>query len=293
MSTQGIFVLGPGRSGTSAITRVLSLCGCALPRKLMAANGANPRGFWEPLDALDLNNEFLARHDVGWGNPTLRLQEEGISDPGEREDFVGRIRAFLRECPRAPALVIKDPRITILSEFWWEAARREALATVAVIPVRHPQEVAASWAATLGVSPALANAVWLKYNLLAERCSRDLPRVFVAYADLLGDWRMQIGRVAEALDIDLQTSGDAGREIDAFLTRDLYRQRFAGSASDSFGQPWTSQAFDIFSAAARGRPVDVSALDAIYDSYRTCERAFRTSMDEFRSKTGAAPGARL
>jgi hypothetical protein len=292
MSTQGIFVLGPGRSGSSALARVLSLCGCALPRKLKAANGANPRGFFEPLDAMKLNDEFLSRHDIGWFNPTLRLQEEGVLDKDQREDFVASIQAFLRECPRAPALVIKDPRITVLAEFWLEAARREAMSPVAIIPVRHPQEAAASWAEAAGISAALANSVWLKYNLLAERSSRDLPRVFVAYTDLLSDWRMQIGRVSDALGIDLQISGDAGKEIDAFLTRDLYRQRFAGSVADCFGQPWTSQAFGIFSDAARGKPVDIAALDAIYDSYRKCERAFRTSLEEFERKIGAASEAR-
>jgi hypothetical protein len=46
-----IFILGMARSGTSALTRVLSLCGCALPKSLKEANDGNPRGFWEPVEA--------------------------------------------------------------------------------------------------------------------------------------------------------------------------------------------------------------------------------------------------
>ncbi len=38
-----LFVLGMGRSGTSALTRVLSLCGGTLPAKLVGANAGNPR----------------------------------------------------------------------------------------------------------------------------------------------------------------------------------------------------------------------------------------------------------
>jgi hypothetical protein len=284
MNKQCIFVLGPGRSGSSALTRVLSLCGCALPEALFQANGANPKGFWEPVDAMKLNDEFVFRHDVSWFNPTLRLQEEVVLEQSEREEFIGKIQGFLQECPRAPALVIKDPRITMLTEFWFEAARREGFSIGAIIPIRHPQEVAASWAAAAGVSAELANGVWLKYNLLAERGSRELPRVFISYQNLLSDWRTQVTRISKALAIDLHMSGEAGAEIDAFLTRDLYRQRFEGLTSDLFGQPWTAQAYSIFSDATEGRPVDSAALDAIYDSYRMCERTFRTSLDEFRSK---------
>jgi hypothetical protein len=56
-----IFVLGMGRSGTSAITRVLSFCGGSLPNRPLGANERNPTGHWEPLDVLNLNEAFLER----------------------------------------------------------------------------------------------------------------------------------------------------------------------------------------------------------------------------------------
>ena len=51
-----LFVLGMPRSGTSALTRVLSLCGGTLPAGMMGADSANPRGYWEPRKALHLND---------------------------------------------------------------------------------------------------------------------------------------------------------------------------------------------------------------------------------------------
>ena len=39
-----IFILGMGRSGTSALARLLSLCGGRLPDELLPPNDANPTG---------------------------------------------------------------------------------------------------------------------------------------------------------------------------------------------------------------------------------------------------------
>src|ERR1700723_2792000 len=122
-----IIVMGMGRSGTSALTRVLSLCGTALPANLTASSASNPTGHWEPEIALRLNNEFLLRYAATWYDPTLRLQCATRFDAAEREAFIEQIRLFLLACPPAPLLVIKEPRIAALSAFWFEAARRAAL----------------------------------------------------------------------------------------------------------------------------------------------------------------------
>ena len=61
MDNAAIFILGMGRSGTSAIARVLALCGASLPQSLLGPNEGNPRGYWEPLEALHINEEFLSQ----------------------------------------------------------------------------------------------------------------------------------------------------------------------------------------------------------------------------------------
>ena len=63
MTKTVIFVLGMGRSGTSVLARLLSLCGGALPdRLLVGAVHSNAKGHWEPKEALDLNDRFLLAH---------------------------------------------------------------------------------------------------------------------------------------------------------------------------------------------------------------------------------------
>lgn len=178
MDNTVIFVLGMGRSGTSAIARVLALCGASLPDSLLGANEGNPRGHWEPLEALHINEEFLASHRSSWYDLTLHLQSESVPAP-EKELFIARIQEFLLKSATGKPLVIKEPRITALTDYWFAAARSADVKVRVVIPVRHPNEVAASLIARDKISVELASTLYVKYNLLAERESRGYPRVFV------------------------------------------------------------------------------------------------------------------
>jgi hypothetical protein len=283
------FVFGMGRSGTSALARALSLCGGVLDATLLGADDGNPKGYWEPLNALHLNEEFLTRHGSTWFDPTLRLQSEVVVDSAERDAYLERIKTFLRGLPPAPLHIIKEPRITALSDFWFDAAREIGFRLAAAVPVRHPEEVSASLAARYRISPELASALWLKYNLLAERHSRGLPRVFIEYSSLLQDWRAEVSRIEAALSIDLSVRDEAA--IDDFLSPDLQRQRRGARLEEVFGERWTSRVYTALSAAARDEPLDTNALNAIFDSYRACEHAFRVSLEEFQTRFVPAAAA--
>ncbi len=190
-----------------------------------------------------------------------------------------------KSLPAAPLVVIKDPRITVLSGVWFEAARLAGFDIVTVIAVRHPQEVIASVAARSGASPELSNALWLKYNLLAERHTRALPRVFVEYANLLDDWRREITRISAALAIDLNTRDEGA--IEEFLTPDLHRQRHCGPVTEPFGSDWISAVYEELRAASRDEPWDGSALDRVFEAYRASEHGFRTASDDFRHRSNS------
>lgn len=285
---QLIFIFGMGRAGTSALTRVLSLCGASLPRTLLPANEANPRGYWEPLEALKLNDAFLFRYGASWFDPTLRLQGEIAFSDEERQTYIEQIRIFLEACPNEPLLVIKEPRIAALSDFWFEAARRAGFAIKTIIPIRHPAEVAASLATRDGLSAELSNVLWLKYNLLAERQSRQFPRVFVEYSELLDDWRRQIARISKALSVGLSSSDDPA--IDAFLSHSLHREKYSGLPAELFGQRWTGEVYAAFSAASNDAPVNFHAMDQIFRDFSACEQTFRIALDEFRSRFAPPPG---
>ncbi|BCQ06736.1 hypothetical protein JMUB5695_00145 [Mycobacterium heckeshornense] len=274
-----LFVIGMARSGTSALTRVLSLCGGTLPPGMVGANKSNPLGYWEPRKAIYLNEAILYRHRSAPYDPTLRLQEENAFDANDKAACVAEISAYLSTLPAAPLLIIKEARVNLLSDMWFEAVRLAGSDIVTVIAVRHPQEVAASLARHMGASPELSSALWLKYNLLAERNTRGLPRVFVEYPNLLGDWRREIERISAALAIDLDNRDDAA--IEEFLEQDLHRQRYSGLVRELFGTDWISTVYESLHAAARDELWDGSTLDRVFEAYRASEHDFRRVFADF------------
>jgi len=280
-----LYVLGPQRSGTSAITRVLSLCGGSLPPGMLGADSGNPRGYWEPRKAISINEAILYRHGSAWFDPPLRLLENGALTDKEKAARVGEISAYLKTIPSAPLVVIKDPRITILSELWFEAARSAGLDVAAVIAVRHPQEVISSVEASWKISAELSSALWLKYNLLAERHTRGVPRVFVEYTSLLDNWRGEIKRISATVPIGLDAMDE--HAIDEFLTPDLRRQRNCGPVIDRFGTNWISAAYDALCAAARDDSLDLGALDGIFEAYQASEHDFRTVFQDSRDRSNS------
>lgn len=279
-----LFVLGMSRSGTSALTRVLSLCGGGLPAGMVGSDSGNQRGYWEPRASLQLNYEIMRRHGSSWLDPTLRLLEEGEVDAEDKAAFIAKITAYLTKLPAAPFVVIKDLQITTLSSMWFEAARLAGFDPATVIAVRHPAEVVASLSvlkgASKGASPELASALWLKANLLAERHTRDVPRAFVEYGNLLSNWRAEIKRISTVLPIDLNNQDEDA--IDAFLTTDLHRQRSRASLPRYFGADWIQSVYETLSSAARDALWDPSVLDSIFEAYRASEHDFRTAFEDFQ-----------
>lgn len=275
-----LFVLGPQRSGTSALTRVLSLCGGTLPTAMLGADANNPAGYWEPRAAITLNESILRERGTNWYDPSLRFLDDGAFDAKKNAACVGKIAAYLTTLPAAPLVVIKEPRITTLSDLWFEAAQLVGFDVSAVIAVRHPQEVISSIVRSWRVSPALASVLWLKCNVLAERNTRSVPRVFVDYANLLDDWRREMKRITTPLPIDLVETQDEDA-IEEFLKPGLRRQRYCGPAPDLFGTNWISEVYRALAEAAQDDPPDTSTMDRVFESYRVSERDFRKAFEDF------------
>ncbi|TAM65966.1 sulfotransferase family protein [Mycobacterium sp.] len=274
-----LFVLGPQRSGTSALTRVLSLCGGTLPAAMLGADANNPLGYWEPRAAISLNETILRRLGTYWYDPSLRFLEDG-SPNAENRACVAKVAEYLSTLPSAPLVVIKEPRITTLSDLWFDAARVAGFDVAAVIAVRHPHEVIASIVKSWRVSPALASALWLKCNILAERNTRGVPRVFVDYANLLDDWRREMKRISAELPVELYAQDEDA--IEQFLTPGLHRQRHCGPVTDLFGADWISTVYEALCEAAQDDPIDISTMDRVFESYRSCERDFRKAYEDCR-----------
>lgn len=234
LSRDAIFVVGMGRSGSSALARVISLCGAALPLEIVPANYGNPAGYWEPARAIEINEAFLHANDSSWYDPGFALQ---LAPPNgaPRARFVEEIAAFLESGFGAGPLVLKEPRISGLLPYWIQAARASGLTTKFIHIFRNPADVAASLAARDELPAAQSFALWLKYNVLAERGTRSEPRIFVSFEDLMSDWESVASKCISGLGIDASIDDRTRGAVAAFLAPELHHHR--GSAPESALDP--------------------------------------------------------
>ena len=211
-----IVVLGMHRSGTSALSRVLNLCGAFLPARVKPPKlGVNAKGFWEPEAVLDLNVRLMHQLGGEWDRVGFGLPEDG----DVVAEFESDVRVVLAaEYGDQPIILIKDPRIGAVAPLWDRALVRAGYRPVYVVPVRNPLEVARSLHARGDMSVDEGLALWLAYSQrIAGFASSRADVAYLRFSDLLDDWRKVVSRVAEQLDIPL----DARSRADEVDTKDL------------------------------------------------------------------------
>lgn len=266
----GLVVTGMHRSGTSATTRVLSLLGVALPRHLMTPQADNPNGFWESDIAVALNDELLAELGASWDDALTFLNPRAAL--AADEGVLLRMRRVLKaDYENAGPIVMKDPRAAVLLDPWLVALERGRYAPRVVICIRNPLEVAASLAARNGFTTGRSLLLWLSYFLAAEKSSRDYPRAFVRYDELLDDWRAVMRRVQTTLDLPFPRWTPAIElEIDAFLSSSErhHAAPIAAVQTRADVANWVKQAFDwAIRAANDDQEPDTAILDSVAASY--------------------------
>ena len=215
-----LVILGMYRSGTSAISRALNLCGAFLPGRVMPAKlGLNPKGFWESEAVTDLDVRLLHHLGADWNRVDFELPHAGPLV----DEFLANSREVLAtEYEDAPFILIKDPRICVLAPLWHRALKEGGYRPVYVVVVRHPLEVARSIEAQGGMPVSEGLSLWLTYMRRVEMFvdASDADVVHVRYTQLLDDWRSVVQWIAHRLDVPLAIEPCAD-EVDRFLEADM------------------------------------------------------------------------
>ena len=254
-------VLGMHRSGTSAVAQLLALAGAELPRNLMPGDEHNAKGYFEPWKIAMLNDERLRAAGGAWED-VFGYPFRPLGRRAERA-WLGRAEAlFEAEYEGARHPLLKDPRVSILLPFWRTALEDLEIGARCVIAVRHPLAIAGSLERRDGFTPQKSVLLWSAYMLAAEAYSRDLPRAFVAYDALLGDWRGEAARIEAAHGAPLpKLDARAGKAIDRFLNPALRHNEAHGSLRAlGWAGELTADVYAWFKAAAAGEAPDPEPL---------------------------------
>lgn len=226
-----LVVLGMHRSGTSALSGVLSLLGGQAPATLISPNEENPKGFFESRKVVRLNESLLQILGLTWDN----WEEADFSYCNSKQQDMFREKAsdvLELEFGSADPIILKDPRLCRLQTVWNEVLEKAQRTTAFIHIHRHPDEVAKSLYVRNDIAPGFGRLLWLRYVLEAESGSRGKNRAFTSYPLLLQDWRSVVAKLETSLMLQFpQRPNSWMNDIEAFLCTNLHRQRRSDAES--------------------------------------------------------------
>jgi len=209
------------RSGTSALMRMVNLRGVDLGSNLMAPKADNEIGFWEHMDINQMNEKLLEDLNSSWDD--VRPLPEGWWDSDAAQRYKLQIINILeRDFAKSPFWGVKDPRICRFLPIWRPLLEQIKCKPYFLIIVRNPLEVVSSLAKRDGFSQGKSCLLWLKHIIESEKGTRNTPRLFVTYEELLSKWKGVMSRVQTSFRFKWPvTLKDASPEIASFLQKSL------------------------------------------------------------------------
>lgn len=260
MTRTVLLIIGMHRAGTSALARVCSLRGAALPRDVLPANAGNTSGYWEPKGVTELNERILDYFDLAWDNPFASdLLPPPEEMPAQFRDDARRV--LEQEYGSADLFVLKDPRCTLLQAFWRQALESLGIRVCPVVVMRPWAEVIDSLVRRDSTDATSGALLYVAYGLEAAKAA-SLSASFVTYRQLMDDWRTTTDRVAMEQGVVWPTvDTDAFGEIEMFLQPVTKQTRVYGLPATL--QSWAEATWKWFHDAANGRMIPRETLEPI------------------------------
>jgi hypothetical protein len=176
------------RSGTSAVTRVLSLLGATLPRNVLGPGLGNGEGHWEPSELVALHDRMLAEVGSSWFD--WRRLDRALLKPWHERLAEG----IGSEYEGASTFVLKDPRLCRFVPTYEQVLEALGVRPIYLLVLRHPLAVSASLGKRNGFSPEFSHLMWLRHVLDAEFATRGAARSALFYEAFLAVWPAGRGR---------------------------------------------------------------------------------------------------
>ncbi|MGH6760496.1 MAG: sulfotransferase family protein [Phyllobacterium sp.] len=270
-----LVVLGMHRSGTSALTRIVSLLGATLPKNLLGAHLSNQTGHWEPEELIKLHDQMLVEGGSSWHD----WRAFDIASLGEDRAafYLNEIkRLIIEEYGSSELFVLKEPRICRFVPLLERALGELGIDVKYIVIQRNPLAVASSLNKRDGLPLDYAALLWLRHALDAEASTRGRTRVLLSYEDFLDDWEAAVRNIGDELAIDWPRKiSEAEEDISKHLSRDFQHHRQTALELDAspFVAEWTRDAYKALIALEGDATHGKKALDRLQHIRMELERA--------------------
>ena len=298
-----VIVAGVGRSGTSLFTTILGMSGFHVPQPEVVADSTNPKGFGEPQWVVDFHGRNLRSRRVSVWDSRPDAWAETAQAAEDARTFA-ELKSWLAvQFVGRDSVVIKDPRVGWFLPLWEKAAESLGVEVSFASLLRHPAEAVSSAIKWYGdwQSPASRTLSWVNIMLETEYATRDSRRVFVRYDDLLADWKGEMNRVGQALDIPVlkEIPADVQAKVDQFVDPTLHRQKvtFADVGVPRQVEEITEEVWKQFTAlsvaggdSAENQQVLSESRDRYHAFYGEVEDMAQSTIHALRPKGGSGGG---
>jgi hypothetical protein len=280
---RAVFVVGAGRSGTSAVVRGVAALGVELGDNLKPPTKKNPTGFFEDVDLLRVGKDM--RRSLGLNAESVALvPDDAWSAPG--------VEALVEEAARTIEARFGDTTIWGFKyaqtlrylPFWQRVLERAGVAPSWVLAVRNPLSVARSRRKLdplRGVQEK-SDTEWLVGVVPYFRQMLGDPFVAVDYDLLMQDPSAQLTRMAERLLIPMGEQQRAGiREFtDEFLITGMRHTVFDDAELEAAGNPLVVDGYRWLRRLATD---EIKADDpALHEAWQRIEQALAAQAPTLR-----------
>ncbi len=221
MSKKIIVVLGMHRSGTSAIAKGIVELGAHPGNNLLPANEENPKGYWEDVNIVNLNEKILKNFNMRWhslDNPMINRFETLL--PLYEEKYLEEALEIINNNFKSSnTILIKDPRISILLPFWQKVFKIANAEVKYVLAVRNPLETSKSLLKRNKMDIDKGIKLWSYYNFMALKNIKSNLLV-CNFSSLLNNPIQELDRISSHIEVG-KSNSDVEEYCNNFLENSL------------------------------------------------------------------------
>jgi hypothetical protein len=234
----GFVVLGMHRSGTSMLSGLLVQgSGYNVGGPLIGGAFDNEKGFFELVDAVLQNDEFMNLQHVWWSDNVMKYNHEvALQDKktGKAKFEHGKRALNFLNNPQSVPWLQKDPRMCITFKTWLPLLNTEP---AVVFTHRHPLEVAYSLKKReRNFSLEHGLRLWIIYNMRAIQNTVGMCRVVSSNEAVLADPLSEVQRIADELtskcNVPAAPRKVTKEDVDKFVDQNLQHHKKQGEEED-------------------------------------------------------------